>query len=106
MTSVFMHHNEKIFPDSYRFNPERWMDPAERKRLETYLVAFSKGSRQCIGLKYVLTFLRFSIEMNAGCRPALRGPRCSAPLPNSFATYIFSYMRRREKTLLSHMSSS
>ncbi|KIW89237.1 uncharacterized protein Z519_10090 [Cladophialophora bantiana CBS 173.52] len=50
MTSVFMHHNENIFPDSYNFIPERWMNLDERKRLENYLVAFSKGSRQCIGL--------------------------------------------------------
>jgi cytochrome P450 len=48
-----MHHDESIFPDSYRFNPERWTDPAERKRLEKYMVAFSKGSRMCIGMQYV-----------------------------------------------------
>lgn len=48
-----MHHDESIFPDSYTFKPERWVDPAERKRLEKYLVAFSKGSRQCIGMQYV-----------------------------------------------------
>lgn len=45
-----MHHNETVFPDSHRFKPERWLDPAERKRLEKYMVAFSKGSRQCIGM--------------------------------------------------------
>ncbi|KAL2862513.1 cytochrome P450 [Aspergillus lucknowensis] len=50
MSCLLMHHNESIFPDSYRFNPERWTDPAERKRLEKYMVAFSKGSRQCIGM--------------------------------------------------------
>ncbi|KAJ9223542.1 hypothetical protein DTO271D3_1622 [Paecilomyces variotii] len=50
MTSVFMHHNEKIFPDSYSFVPERWLDPEQRKHLEKYLVAFTKGSRQCIGM--------------------------------------------------------
>ncbi|KAL1963024.1 hypothetical protein VTN77DRAFT_8772 [Rasamsonia byssochlamydoides] len=50
MTSVFMHHNESIFPDSHSFNPERWLDPQERKRLDRYMVAFTKGSRQCIGM--------------------------------------------------------
>ncbi|KAI1914338.1 hypothetical protein LOZ61_002239 [Ophidiomyces ophidiicola] len=52
MTSVMMHHNERIFPDSYKFLPERWMDSQQRKYLEKYLVAFSKGSRQCVGIKY------------------------------------------------------
>ncbi|KMU82130.1 cytochrome P450 [Coccidioides immitis RMSCC 3703] len=51
MTSVMMHHNEDIFPDSYNFVPERWLDPDRRKYLERYLVAFSKGSRQCVGIK-------------------------------------------------------
>jgi cytochrome P450 len=59
MTSVFMHHNEEIFPDSYNFIPERWMDLEERKRLETYMVAFTKGSRQCIGLKCVFLLEQF-----------------------------------------------
>ncbi|RDW58232.1 cytochrome P450-14 [Coleophoma cylindrospora] len=46
MTSVMMHHNEDIFPDSYSFIPERWVD----KSLQKYLVPFTKGSRQCIGI--------------------------------------------------------
>ncbi|GFF34528.1 trichodiene oxygenase [Aspergillus udagawae] len=50
MSCLLMHHNETVFPDSHRFKPERWLDPAERKRLEKYMVAFSKGSRQCIGI--------------------------------------------------------
>jgi cytochrome P450 len=54
MTSIFMHHNEDIFPDSQSFIPERWMDPDQRKYLERYMVAFSKGSRQCIGIPYVV----------------------------------------------------
>ncbi|RHZ58049.1 hypothetical protein CDV55_105466 [Aspergillus turcosus] len=50
MSCILLHHDETIFPDSHRFKPERWLDPAERKRLEKYMVAFSKGSRQCIGM--------------------------------------------------------
>ncbi|CZT10519.1 related to cytochrome P450 CYP3/CYP5/CYP6/CYP9 subfamilies [Rhynchosporium agropyri] len=50
MTSVMMHHNETIFPDSYTFTPERWLDPAAAKRLERYIVTFTRGSRQCIGM--------------------------------------------------------
>ncbi|KAG2421211.1 hypothetical protein HFD88_000827 [Aspergillus terreus] len=50
MSCLLMHHDESVFPDSYRFDPERWTDLTERKRLEKYMVAFSKGSRQCIGM--------------------------------------------------------
>ncbi|KAL4919202.1 cytochrome P450 [Aspergillus aurantiobrunneus] len=50
MSCLLMHHDESVFPDSYRFDPERWVDRDERKRLEKYMVAFSKGSRMCIGM--------------------------------------------------------
>ena len=47
MTSVMMHHDESIFPDSKAFVPERWI---ENPRLDRYMLSFSKGSRQCIGI--------------------------------------------------------
>ena len=47
MTSVLIHHNETIFSDSKAFKPDRWM---EDPRLDRYLVSFSKGSRQCLGM--------------------------------------------------------
>jgi cytochrome P450 len=55
MSAVIAHHNEKIFPESHSFIPERWSDqPDGGRSLEKYLVTFSKGSRQCIGIKYIL----------------------------------------------------
>ena len=55
MSSLMMHHNEKIFPQSYKFLPERWSERDDGgKSLERYMVSFSKGSRQCIGMGYVI----------------------------------------------------
>ncbi|KAL4971998.1 cytochrome P450 [Aspergillus desertorum] len=62
MTSVIMHHNESVFPDSYRFMPERWLEPDTRKHLEKYMVAFSKGSRQCIGANLAKSAMLFVIS--------------------------------------------
>lgn len=53
MTSIMMHQNEQIWPDPMKFAPERWLDPSEAKRLDKYMVSFTKGSRQCVGMKYV-----------------------------------------------------
>ncbi|EON70045.1 hypothetical protein W97_09313 [Coniosporium apollinis CBS 100218] len=54
MTSVLMHHNPSIFPNPDTFLPERWLEPAPDNRpLDRYLVSFTKGSRQCIGIKCV-----------------------------------------------------
>lgn len=52
MTSVLIHANEEIFPEPKAFRPERWLnEKGERHNLLTpYLLSFSKGSRQCIGI--------------------------------------------------------
>ena len=53
MSSAVTHHDEKVFPDSYAFIPERWLDEhnQRRKDLERSMLAFSKGSRSCLGMK-------------------------------------------------------
>ncbi|KUJ12388.1 cytochrome P450 [Mollisia scopiformis] len=52
MTSVLMHTNPTIFPDPHVFRPERWLEkrPEGAPPLDRYLVNFSKGSRQCVGI--------------------------------------------------------
>lgn len=60
MSIVDMNHDEEIFPQSHSFVPERWLNnPTTRdgQPLERYFVGFGKGSRQCIGLKYVFPCL-------------------------------------------------
>jgi len=50
MTSVMMHDNPDIFPEPRAFKPERWLQ-SNANQLRKYLVAFSKGSRQCLGMQ-------------------------------------------------------
>ncbi|KAF4630224.1 hypothetical protein G7Y89_g7918 [Cudoniella acicularis] len=47
MTSYLIHHNESLFPNSHEYIPQRWID---NPRLDKYLVSFSKGTRQCVGI--------------------------------------------------------
>ena len=54
MTSALVHTNPVIFPEPFEFRPERWI---EDRRLDRYLISFSKGDRQCLGIKYVDHFL-------------------------------------------------
>ena len=62
MSSWMMHRDERIWPEPEKFKPERWLEPSEAKRLDKYLVAFTKGSRQCIGMQFVpLSFTLLSI---------------------------------------------
>jgi cytochrome P450 len=74
MTSVLIHHDESIFADASSFIPERWI---ENPRLDRYMVSFSKGSRQCLGINLAYAeiylclskiFLRFGSGGESGVR--------------------------------------
>lgn len=49
MTIYGAHHDPNIFPNPEEFQPHRWMDAEERKRMEPYFIPFSTGGRGCIG---------------------------------------------------------
>jgi cytochrome P450 len=53
MTSVLLHANETLFPKADQFIPERWVteNSTWRTDLDKYMLSFSRGSRQCIGMK-------------------------------------------------------
>ena len=46
MTSTHIHFHPDFFPEPKAFKPERWI---ENPKLEKYLIAFSRGSRNCLG---------------------------------------------------------
>ncbi|KAF5875950.1 putative cytochrome p450 protein [Botrytis fragariae] len=47
MTSTIIHYDPKYFPNPRKFEPERWL---ENPRLDKYLLAFSRGTRNCLGI--------------------------------------------------------
>ena len=47
MTTPLIHLNPSIFPDPLSFEPERFI---EKPRLKRYIMSFSQGSRQCLGM--------------------------------------------------------
>ncbi|KAF2761110.1 putative P450 monooxygenase [Pseudovirgaria hyperparasitica] len=59
-----VHHDEQIFPDSFAFKPERWLeDPKafDGKPLTRYMVAFSTGMRNCLGMQLAYAELYIGI---------------------------------------------
>ncbi|OJZ89330.1 hypothetical protein ASPFODRAFT_58058 [Aspergillus luchuensis CBS 106.47] len=50
MTAFFIHRDPKIFPGPLRFIPQRWLlEPEDLRKLERYLVPFSRGTLGCLG---------------------------------------------------------
>ncbi|KXH57894.1 hypothetical protein CSAL01_09100 [Colletotrichum salicis] len=39
-----------IFPDPHRFQPKRWLELSERKRLRKYINNYGRGTRSCVGM--------------------------------------------------------
>lgn len=53
MSATLVHTNAELFPEPLCFVPERWLDDEGKRhnQLDKYLLAFSRGSRQCLGIK-------------------------------------------------------
>ncbi|OGM50575.1 hypothetical protein ABOM_000567 [Aspergillus bombycis] len=80
MSSMIMHHNESVFPESHSFIPERWLDDRmqRNKELERSIFNFSKGTRACVGIN--LAFCELHVVLAA------------------LAMRVFSHMRLYETT--------
>jgi cytochrome P450 len=52
MISYFVHMDPEVFPEPTSFKPQRWIEAAEKgQHLTKFIVSFSRGSRNCLGMK-------------------------------------------------------
>jgi cytochrome P450 len=49
-----------IFPEPFEFKPERWLN---NRGLQKYQVAFSKGRRACLGIKYEIALTPLKVVL-------------------------------------------
>ncbi len=63
--SYFTHYNADIFPEPTVFRPERWL-VSETERLDRYLVAFGRGTRNCVGRNLGMAELYLVLAAVAG----------------------------------------
>ena len=60
-----MHHDERVYPDSFAFKPERWLNnpkgPDGRKNLQHYMTSFGKGTRMCLGMNLAYAEITLAI---------------------------------------------
>jgi cytochrome P450 len=48
-SSYFIHRNPIIFPEPSEFDPGRWLSSRNQPELDRHLVAFGRGTRNCVG---------------------------------------------------------
>ncbi|KAL1990476.1 hypothetical protein VTN49DRAFT_6315 [Thermomyces lanuginosus] len=61
-SAYFVHMDPTIFPNPEVFDPSRWIRAAERgERLDRYIVSFTKGSRQCLGINLAYAELYLTV---------------------------------------------
>jgi cytochrome P450 len=52
MSPYSLHRNAEVFPEPLKFDPDRWLGPAEQVAvMNRWFWAFSSGGRMCIGLQ-------------------------------------------------------
>lgn len=71
MSAILQHQDPEKFPNPLKFDPDRWLHNSS-PAAEKYLVPFSKGTRQCLGinlataeiyLTLAMVFRRFDVEL-------------------------------------------
>lgn len=50
MSSWLMHRNPDIFPEPMKFEPERWLNLEDARRLDHHMVPFGRGRTMCVGM--------------------------------------------------------
>ncbi|KAM3507767.1 hypothetical protein MY10362_001569 [Beauveria mimosiformis] len=65
-----VHMDAAIFPEPEKFNPDRWLNQADYKRLVKHLQPWGRGSRICLGLELASADLYLTVSR-------LFGPQCS-----------------------------
>lgn len=64
MSSPLIHNDTTLFPNSYVFDPNRWLGtPEQTQYLEQYLFNFGKGTRMCAGTN--LAYAEFYLALAA-----------------------------------------
>ena len=55
MSPYVMHHDDRYFPDPFRFDPDRWMPETRASRPQFSFFPFGGGLRRCIGEGFAWT---------------------------------------------------
>jgi len=92
MSAILVHLNPSLFPAPRVFDPDRWIaNPGLRR----YLVSFSKGSRQCLGMNLAYAELYLAVAYTLWRFPRMRLVDTSLDDVETVADYFMPLPRNR-----------
>ena len=81
-----MHHMEEYWPNSFQFDPERFMGENKDKITPCTFIPFLTGPRNCIGFRFALLEVKTAIALWLMKFNLLRAPDTDVPIDISSAT--------------------
>jgi cytochrome P450 family 3 subfamily A len=58
-----LHHDSDLYPDPYRFDPERFNEANKRARESTAFLPFGAGPRMCLGMRFALIVAKILLSV-------------------------------------------
>lgn len=107
-----LHHNEDMFPDSFTFNPERWIvsgdnNPREAvERARHVFSVFSLGSRACAGRNMAYTELSDSVARTVWYLDIRSAEESLDALGGGYSGARYGKHRAKEFQLQEHLTCS
>lgn len=100
MSMWMVHRDPQTFPDPMTFDPDRWTvgNADHIRKLDRHLVSFCRGSRQCLGMKYVNEIFFLPLPKT----PFLyifSSPNISAPRSPNFLFFFFGEANQKISSL-------
>ncbi|RDD40232.1 Cytochrome P450 3A19 [Trichoplax sp. H2] len=76
----YLHHNPEVWPESEKFDPERFTKEAVEARHPCAFSPFATGPRNCIGMRFALMEIKLSIAKIIHRFKLLTSPETEIPV--------------------------
>lgn len=57
-----LHYDPQIYPEPFKFDPDRFNDTNKSKRDRTAFLPFGIGPRNCVGMRFALVEIKFALS--------------------------------------------
>lgn len=85
-----VHHDPDIYPEPFKFDPERFTDDKKKDRHSMAYLPFGEGPRSCLGLRFGLMQVKIALIMLLKEFKFSPSPQTTIPMKLSLKTSLLS----------------